>query len=137
MYAIRSYYEHNSPSRQGTEQSVEWRGNTITNSTVIVQLLAMNNIITPTTNSPLGTNGFASYGPLLAATMKKVESNLPGTTFFLHGGNAQPSTSPIQDYSSLALFNMLGNEHCRPGRQYDRECNLIGLPGNDDRNNFV
>lgn len=124
--------KQNIQSRQGTEQSVEWRGNSITSGTVIVQLLAMNNIINQRTSNPQRTQQFASNGPLLATTMKKVLSNLPGTTFFLHGGDAQPPTSPFQDHSNLILFNMLGNDHCRPGKQYDRECNLIGLPGNND-----
>ena len=124
--------KRNIQSSQGTEQSIEWRGSTITNGTVTVQLLAMNNITNQKTNCQPRGEEFASNGPLVAASMKKAQRNWPGTTFFLHGGDPHPLNSPIQDHSRLTLFNLLGNSHCRPGGQYDRECNLIGLPGNHE-----
>ena len=124
--------KNNIPSKQGNEQSVEWRGNTITNGTVTVQLLALNNINRQGSSSQSMAAGLASKFPLVASSVKKAESKWPGTTFFLHGGDASPLNSPLHDHNSLTLFNLLGNEHCHPRGQYDRECNLIGLPGNHE-----
>ena len=118
---------------QEVAQSVEWQEVSIVSATVAVQLLAINGsdgeLPTQKQHGQPIENGVS----LLTSHLKRAETTWPGTTFFLHsGGHVDPSRAPVtvkQEYPGIDFFNLLGNTHCRPDGQYDRQCNLIGIPG--------
>ncbi|MBM9613134.1 hypothetical protein JWJ90_02410 [Desulfobulbus rhabdoformis] len=108
----------------------------MSSNTVAVQLLAINEANAKTPSPSIIPQTFDTGKPILAGYLKKVEAKMPGATFFLHAGDQnQIRLSGLPQQSSASetnLFTMLGNSHCRPTGGYDRECNFIGIPGNNE-----
>ncbi|MDD2464286.1 MAG: bifunctional metallophosphatase/5'-nucleotidase [Desulfobulbus sp.] len=122
--------------REEAEQLVEWQGQTVAGDTLAVQLLALNDFHSQLTAGMQVGGRPVGSAPVLASYLKNAQAKWPGATFFLHAGDhvgaSQPPSALLQDEPGLMFFNMLGNTHCRPGGLYDRECNLIGIPGNHE-----
>lgn len=122
--------------RTEAEQPVQWQGNTVVGGTIAVQLLAINDFHSQMTASQQVEGRPVGSAPVLASYLREAESKRAGATFFLHAGDhvgaSQTQSALLQDEPGIMFFNMLGNNHCRPGGRYDSECNLIGIPGNHE-----
>ncbi|WP_448875132.1 bifunctional metallophosphatase/5'-nucleotidase [Desulfobulbus propionicus] len=122
--------------RAQASQPVTWQKGNRCDATVAVQLLAINDFHGQITAGQEVDGRSVGSAPVLASYLKEAEARRPEATFFLHAGDqvgaSQPQSALLQDEPGIMFFNMLGNNHCRPGGQYDRECNLIGIPGNHE-----
>ncbi len=75
---------------------------------------------------------------VLAAYLNAAAAREPSThsTFIVHAGDlvgaSPPESALLQDEPSIAFFNLLGNQHCRPTDRLNPDCNLVGTPGNHE-----
>nr|WP_320010892.1 hypothetical protein [uncultured Desulfobulbus sp.] len=128
---------HTSQIKQvSPESAIEWHDDFVSNNTVTVQLLAINEANDTTLAPSLSSQSYDTSKPIIAGYLKKVEAQMPGATFFLHTGyQTQMHQAGLIQHSTKFernLFTMLGNSHCHPSGGYDRECNFIGIPDNNE-----
>ncbi|ADW17354.1 5'-Nucleotidase domain-containing protein [Desulfobulbus propionicus DSM 2032] len=123
-------------ARQRAERPIEWRAPQQEDKTVAVTLLAINDFHSQITAGLEVAGRPVGSAPVLAAYLKAAQARARGQTFILHAGDhvgaSQPRSALLQDEPGIMVFNMLGNQHCRPGGLYGVECNLIGIPGNHE-----
>ena len=128
---------HTSQIKQvNTDSAVEWHDDFVSSNTVSVQLLAINEAKDTALLPSLMSQSYDTGKPILAGYLKKVEAQMPGATLFLQSGyqNQMHHAGLIQHSTTFEtnLFTMLGNSHCHPSGGYDRECNFIGIPDNNE-----
>lgn len=115
---------------------VTWRSPGADHLTIPLKLLAINDFHSQITAGLRVDGRPVGSAPVLAAYLKDAAARARGKTFMVHAGDhvgaSQPQSALLQDEPGIMFFNMLGNEHCRPGGGYGRDCNLVGIPGNHE-----
>lgn len=74
--------------------------------------------------------------PVFAAYLKAAMSGMEGRTIIANAGDnigASPlSSALLRDEPTLMFYNMLGNKECSIRDRRDRDCNMVGTPGNHE-----
>jgi len=122
--------------RDLASRKVTWRSPGADDMTIPLKLLSINDFHSQIT-AGLSVDGRpVGSAPVLAAYLKDAAAKARGKSFMLHAGDhvgaSQPQSALLQDEPGIMFFNLLGNEHCRPGGLYGRDCNLVGIPGNHE-----
>lgn len=122
--------------RELAGQSVQWRDQHSGIATIPLKLLAINDFHSQITAGEQVDGRPVGSAPVLTAYLQESQRGARGRTFIVHAGDhvgaSQPQSALLQDEPGIMFFNMLGNDHCRPGGQYDAGCNLLGIPGNHE-----
>jgi 5'-nucleotidase len=122
--------------REQASQPVVWQSTAPPGDTVDARLLVINDFHSQITGGQHIGGRPVGSAPVLASYLRRSQFQGKGTPFLLHAGDhigaSQPSSALLQDEPGMMFFNMLGNEHCRPGGKNDQQCNLIGIPGNHE-----
>ena len=74
--------------------------------------------------------------PVFAAYLKAAMSGMEERTLIVNAGDnigASPlSSALLRDEPTLMFYNMLGNSECSIRDRRDRDCNIVGTPGNHE-----
>jgi len=122
--------------RDLANRKVTWRGPDVDGATIPLKLLSINDFHSQITAGLTVDGRPVGSAPVLAAYLKAAAAKAGGKTFILHAGDhvgaSQPQSALLQDEPGIMFFNMLGNEQCKAGGDYGRDCNLVGIPGNHE-----
>ncbi len=74
--------------------------------------------------------------PVFSAYLKAAMNGMEGRTIIANAGDnigASPlSSALLRDEPTLMFYNMLGNRECSIRDRRDRDCNMVGTPGNHE-----
>ena len=122
--------------RDLANRKVTWRSPDVDGATIPLKLLSINDFHSQITAGLTVDGRPVGSAPVLAAYLKAAAAKAGGKTFILHAGDhvgaSQPQSALLQDEPGIMFFNMLGNEQCKAGGDYGRDCNLVGIPGNHE-----
>lgn len=73
---------------------------------------------------------------VLASYLKTASHDFPGRHLIIHAGDfvgaSPPDSALLQDEPSIQFLNTLANDECDGAARADRECNIVGTPGNHE-----